>query len=211
MSNLPLAFAEILIGGIFATAGITGESFSNIIKGEIALQPLAGSSSSSSGGGGGGSSGPSGGASSASSAGSKGATAAYGKLIGAGGITPTNFATALLNAIGAPLTNANVKSIVDWEALEGGNWKNTARFNPLNTTKAEPGYSETGTQGNIGSYTSWAQGLQATAATLDESMYSDIRAALMTGGGLGGQTLTGLHDWSAGPSAPADKGYWSVP
>ena len=211
MSNLPLAFAEILIGGIFATAGITGETFSNIIKGEITPQPLAGSSSAAGAAAAGGAAASSSGSSSAPAATGKGSTAAYGKLIGSGGITPTNFATALLNAIGAPLTNANVKSIVDWEALEGGNWKNTARFNPLNTTQAEPGYSETGAQGNIGSYTSWAQGLQATATTLDESMYSDIRAALMTGTGLGGKTLTGLHDWSAGPSAPADKGYWSVP
>lgn len=195
MSNLPLAFAEILIGGIFATAGITGESFSNIIKGEIALQPLAGSSSSS--GGGGGSSGPSGGgASSPSSPGSKGSTAAYGKLIGAGGITPTNFAAALLQAVGAPLSKANISSIVDWEAREGGNWKNTARFNPLNTTQAEPGYSETGTQGNIGSYTSWAQGLQATVATLENGDYNDILTALRSGSGLGGGDYAGLYTWS---------------
>ena len=189
MANLPLAFAEILAGGLILTAGITGNTPKQIIKGELASAAT-----------------PAGAAPGRGSS-----SAAYGKLIGSGGVTPTNFATALLNAIGAPLTKANIKSIVDWEALEGGNWKNTARFNPLNTTQAEPGYSETGTQGNIGSYTSWAQGLQATVTTLDEGMYSDIRAALMTGTGLGGKTLTGLHDWSAGPTAAASAGYWSVP
>lgn len=48
MANLPLAFAEVLIGGILATAGVTGDSFSNIIKGDITKIPLAGSSGSSS-------------------------------------------------------------------------------------------------------------------------------------------------------------------
>lgn len=208
MSNLPLAFAEILIGGIFATAGVTGNSFSDIIKGEISPQPLAGASTSTSDGPTGASST---GSTSTSMSSSGKPSAAYGKLVGAGGITPTSFAHALLQAIGAPLTAANVKSIVDWEALEGGNWKNTARFNPLNTTQPEPGYTKTGTQGDIGSYTSWAQGLQATATTLEEPIYSDIRAALDSGTGLGGKTLTGLHDWSAGPNAAPSVGYWSVP
>ena len=186
MANLPLAFAEILIGGIFATAGITGDTFSNIIKGEITKHPLAGSSSVAS------SSSPT----RASSPSSGPSSAAYGNLIGAGGITPRNFAAALLTAVGAPLSKANISSIVDWEAREGGNWRNTARFNPLNTTQPEPGYSETGTQGNIGSYTSWAQGLQATVTTLENGDYNDILAALRSGTGLGGGDYSGLYTWS---------------
>jgi hypothetical protein len=186
LSNLPLAFAEILIGGIIVTAGITGDSFSNIIKGEISPQPLAGSSTSILGAGGG------------SSTTAAGASTAYGSLVGADGITPTNFATALLNAIGAPLTKANIQSIVDWEAQEGGAFKNNAAYNPLNTTQAEPGYTVTGSQGNIGSYRSWSQGLQATVTTLENGSYNDLLDALRSGQGLMSGSYQGLSTWSHG-------------
>ena len=72
MANLPLAFAEILIGGIVATAGITGDSFGNIIKGEITRKPLDGASSSGSSGGS---------ASSHASGGGSGATAGSSKTV----------------------------------------------------------------------------------------------------------------------------------
>lgn len=199
MANLPLAFAEILIGGILATAGITGDTFSNIIKGDITKIPLAGASTAATitaGGSAGSATTTTTGPTAASSASGAGSSKAFGKLTGAGGITPTNFATALLAAIGAPLSKANISSIVDWEAREGGNWNNTAKYNPLNTTQAEPGYSQTGTQGNIGSYTSWAQGLQATVTTLENGDYNDILAALRSGAGLGTGSYEGLYTWS---------------
>lgn len=154
---------------------------------------------------------PTGASSSISKQASRIAASSAASDLGAGSVTPTSFAKSLLTALNAPLTAANVKSIVDWEALEGGNWDNTATYNPLNTTQAEPGYGETGTQGNIGAYTSWAQGLQATVQTLTSSIYSPIVSALQSGTGLGGLHLTALHDWSAGPNAADSAGYWSVP
>ena len=57
----------------------------------------------------------------------------------AGGYTPTTFARALLSALGAPATTANMSSLTTWEGREGGAWANTARFNPLNTTAVAVG------------------------------------------------------------------------
>lgn len=112
--------------------------------------------------------------------------------------TPADFAAALLPALGAPVTAANVSSIVAWEQIEGGNWHNSAAFNPLNTTQPEPGYSQTGTQGNIGVYLDWAQGIKATVDTLTNGLYNDILAALQAGIGLATQSYASLLKWSGG-------------
>lgn len=45
MANLPLAFAELLAGGLLITAGATGDTLENIIAGDIQLQPFGASSS----------------------------------------------------------------------------------------------------------------------------------------------------------------------
>lgn len=95
-------------------------------------------------------------------------------------LTPTSFAQALLADIGAPVTDANVQAVTAWEAAEGGNWHNTARFNPLNTTLSEPGSSTINSAG-VRAYTSWGQGLQATTSTLQEGSYAGIRSALASG------------------------------
>lgn len=120
--------------------------------------------------------------------------------------TPTDFADALLVALGDPVTDADVSSIVDWEAREGGNWHNSATFNPLNTTQAEPGSGVTGTQGNIGVYVSWDQGVQATVDTLTNGFYDDIVAALRAGFGLGQGSYAGLLKWSGGGYDHLDDG-----
>ncbi len=98
--------------------------------------------------------------------------------------TPLLFATSLLQAMGWPLTQSNVNALVAWEAAEGGNWENSARYNPLNTTEPEPGATSAGTQQrSIRSYVSWAQGLAATAATLAQNQrgYAGIRQAFASG------------------------------
>lgn len=188
MANLPLAFAELIAGGIFLTAGITNTSIGDTLKGDatLTLAPFDGSSSSGSTSAGG-----------ASGGGSVSVPNTYANTKGQGGVTPPSFAKSLLDAIGAPLTAANIKSIVDWEAMEGGNWHNTAYYNPLNTTMNEPGASSMNSVG-VKAYSSWQEGLQATVATLEGSGYSDIIAALKSGGGLGGKSLHGLYEWSGG-------------
>ena len=49
--------------------------------------------------------------------------------------------------------------------FEGGHWKNTADYNPLNTTLNRPGAKSMNSVG-VKAYTSWEQGLDATISTL---------------------------------------------
>lgn len=104
--------------------------------------------------------------------------------------SPTDWATALLSALGMPNTPTNVANIVAWEQQEGGHWHNGALYNPLNTTqKPATGSSSTFQSVGVGSapiriYTSWSQGLQATVATLENGMYGGILNALQTGAPL---------------------------
>lgn len=87
-----------------------------------------------------------------------------------------------LKKMGAPTTTQNVTAMTTWMAYEGGQWKNTAHYNPLNTTLAESGALDINSAG-VKSYTSYSQGLDANVATLNENQkgYSAIRAALMKG------------------------------
>jgi hypothetical protein len=96
-------------------------------------------------------------------------------------VTPADFARAVLSQIGAPLTQDNIDAMVGWETAEGGNWNNDAAYNPLNTTEAEPGAGNTGTQGNIKVYRSWQQGISATVSTLTNGAYGGILAAFRKG------------------------------
>lgn len=49
MANLPLAFAELLAGGLLLTAGLTGDPIEDIIAGEIKVKPFSGADAVSSG------------------------------------------------------------------------------------------------------------------------------------------------------------------
>lgn len=40
MANLPLAFAEMLGGGIILLAGMSGDTIGNIVRGQFTIQPL---------------------------------------------------------------------------------------------------------------------------------------------------------------------------
>lgn len=42
MANLPLAFAELLVGGVLIDAGIKGASIADVVKGQAAVTPLSG-------------------------------------------------------------------------------------------------------------------------------------------------------------------------
>jgi hypothetical protein len=79
-------------------------------------------------------------------------------------LTPVSFAEALLTMLRIQPTGQAVLDVVAWEEAEGGNWKNAAKYNPLNTSQPEPG-SHGGNPGMpafIQSYTSWRSGIQAT-------------------------------------------------
>lgn len=111
----------------------------------------------------------------------------------------TAWITAMLAAIGAPPTQANISSVSSWIHLESvypGNGHNTGGlFNPLNTTLSAPGATDYNSVG-VKNYVSEAQGLAATAGTLLGGRYSDIVSALRSGNGLCGQSFSGLYTWS---------------
>lgn len=114
-----------------------------------------------------------------------------------GTVTPQSWARSFLASIGAPATPANVSSVVAWEAVEGGNWNNTATYNPINTTQQEPGSTSMNSVG-VQAYPSWAEGLQATTTTIENGRYNDVLRALRSGKGLFGGTYPGLSTWSGG-------------
>jgi hypothetical protein len=97
-----------------------------------------------------------------------------------------SWATTLLSALGAPATDSNIAALTTWAAHEGGHWKNSANYNPLNTT-LDMGGSESMNSVGVKRYTSWDQGIQATVNTLtgasaDARGYSAIVNALKNGG-----------------------------
>lgn len=100
-------------------------------------------------------------------------------------LTPKTFAEAVLSSLGLPQTSSNVQALVAWQKKEGGNWQNGARYNPLNTTLRLPGSTvmSGGNSAGVQSYTSWDQGVQATAETLRMSNYTAIRQVLAQSGG----------------------------
>jgi hypothetical protein len=108
-----------------------------------------------------------------------------------------DFASSVLQALGAPATSANVQSIEDWAAQEGGGGAN----NPLNTTLQTAG--STGSINSVGvqNYANTADGVAATAQTLQGGNYSAIVSALKSGSGLigaGGAVGSELSTWSGG-------------
>jgi hypothetical protein len=90
------------------------------------------------------------------------------------------FAQDLLGMLGLPVTQQNVAAIDAWHQAEGGN----AKFNPLNTTQGASGASNYNSVG-VKNYTSYQQGLQATAQTLQNGHYRNILAALQAGNNAG--------------------------
>jgi len=112
------------------------------------------------------------------------------------GSNATAWAQALLRALGAPLTSANVSSLTAWFRMEGGGGAN----NPLNTTLG--GAGATGSINSVGvkSFSSPAYGIAATVRTLEQSNFSGILAALRSGRGLIGNSSVGgeLSSWSGG-------------
>jgi murein DD-endopeptidase MepM/ murein hydrolase activator NlpD len=75
------------------------------------------------------------------------------------------WATQFLTRIGAPVTETNLKSVNTWMRYEGGHWKNSAHYNPLNTT-LDMGGSEVMNSHNVRRYTSMEEGLDATVRTI---------------------------------------------
>ena len=110
--------------------------------------------------------------------------------------SPADAARAVLAALGDNPTQADVNSMVNWYGHEGGNWHNTAYYNPWNTTQAYDGSTPMNSVG-VQAYKNWADGIAATVQTLRNGYYNDILSALASGNGLQGH-LSGLGKWSGG-------------
>ena len=117
--------------------------------------------------------------------------------------TPEEAAKALLAHNGWPQTQSNINFLTAWYGAEGGNWRNTAKFNPWNTTLYTTG--STGMINNAGvmAYNSWRSGISATSQTLNNG-YPAIVSALQKGDAT--QQLQSnpavqydLQTWVAGP------------
>ncbi len=120
-------------------------------------------------------------AAAAAAAARRAASAGYHPVSGAAGAySPSSWAQALLGYLGMPRTGQNVTAITSWELAEGGNWFNSARYNPLDTTMPEPGATSMNSVG-VKAYTSWAEGFTATVATLRNGLYGPILSALQKG------------------------------
>lgn len=125
-----------------------------------------------------------------------------------------HFAEAVLQGVGVKPTEESLSKMLNWMRAEGGNWKNSAKYNPLNTTLALPGAGNTGAQGNIKVYKSWEQGVDATVKTLNGSQYGEIRKALGSGGWEPFATAVNQSPWgtklNAEPSTEAESGLFGI-
>lgn len=113
----------------------------------------------------------------------------------------TAVATAILSAVAAPPTPANLASMTDWFNHEFPNtWPPTAKYNPMATTQPMPGSTRFNSVG-VQNYTSWSQGIAANVQTLENGDYEAILSALRQGIGLATgntQVEAELMTWSGG-------------
>ena len=118
------------------------------------------------------------------------------------------WAKTLLGQLGMPVTKDNVNALTTWAAWEGGQWKNSAHYNPLNTTQVFNGsvsMNDLGHGMGVQSYKSWADGYAATIQTLRNGRYKNILAAL-TAGTSSSDVLTAVNHSPWGTKIPGYGG-----
>jgi hypothetical protein len=174
-------------GGFSAVNALTSASLTSSISGaegnSIALSKLLGSGTTSSLAQAGGILGGVSGASSAYGGGGGGGSGNSKVILGTG--SEREWATGLLGKLGAPVSEASINALTTWMRHEGGHWKNSANYNPLNTTYSMAGSTSMNPVG-VKSYKSWEDGYAATVNTLtgksaDDRGYSAIVSALKSG------------------------------
>jgi hypothetical protein len=115
-------------------------------------------------------------------------------------LNPALFAREVLLGIGAPESSGNITFVEEWEAKEGGNWVNTAHYNPLNTSLAEPGsvnYSTGKAGSGVQSYKNWGSGLKATIVTLLGGYYTGVVSGLQKNDQAGALTALKSSPWDS--------------
>lgn len=124
----------------------------------------------------------------------------------------TSWAKSFLTKLGVPVTDANITAITTWMRFEGGHWKNSANFNPLNTTfKMDGSHGMSAKNQRVQAYGSWDQGMSATIATLTGNSagsrgYTAIIEALKAGNSTSA-VLDAINNsaWRSGKTG--DPGY----
>jgi murein DD-endopeptidase MepM/ murein hydrolase activator NlpD len=104
----------------------------------------------------------------------------------------------ILTGLRAPITTANMNSLVAWEAHEEPGWtEDSVSHNPLNTTLSMIGAWNINSVG-VKEYPTWTEGIQATVNTI--KFYPLILQAFRSGNGLIGDTSISdeLLLWSGG-------------
>jgi hypothetical protein len=90
-------------------------------------------------------------------------------IVLAGGVTDNSFYAKLLENLGAPISEENLKFLYAWRQAEGSGGK----YNPFNTTWELPGSVSVNKDG-VKSYKSIEDGMVATIKTLRKSTYTCI-------------------------------------
>jgi hypothetical protein len=142
---------------------------------------------------------------------------------GGGDVTASDFSSSILAGLGISANKDNTAALQQWMRFEGGHFKNSAKYNPLNTTLDMPG-SHAMNKAGVEAYTSFDQGIQATIKTLtgknaDARGYTGIVEALRSGskedilaaidnsawrtGKTGG---SGAYKWGGGSSSTPSGG-----
>lgn len=103
---------------------------------------------------------------------------------------PSNWEQELEGELGAPDAPATKEFFDAWAQEEHGSvdgpwggYDQGGAFNPFDTTLGEPGATDYNSVG-VKSYTSEAQGLEATASTLEEAPYANLLADIRSGASL---------------------------
>lgn len=105
------------------------------------------------------------------------------------------FYQALLAKLGMPATPANMAFMRAWNQAEG---MQTSTNNPFATTQEASGASNINSVG-VKSYTSFDQGVQATAETLQNGMYDNVLEALRAGTDpMAGAVAVANSHWGTG-------------
>lgn len=107
-----------------------------------------------------------------------------------------DWATALLNHAGLPITRQNLAFLRGWQPFEGGHTNNNATFNWLNTTRGSqfPSINSVG----VRAFPDMQTGLKYTWDTLNSGRYPDLVAGLAAGNPYSADVRDDLSVWVSG-------------
>ena len=134
-----------------------------------------------------------------------GSSGSAGIILGTG--DKKQWATDFLTKLGKPLTEDNINAMTTWMAWEGGHWKNSAYYNPLNTTLKTGG--ATGSMNSVGvkRYNSWESGLDATIQTISTGKYGyDQILNALSKGNDAQAVISAVNNSKWGTNIPTNSG-----